>query len=144
MMFLLDVLVEDATLYRPCAFLTKPIWITVSADGLSQTFCTSQVAPSPHPSWHLGARLVLKIPTLDGRHFRVHLSTFGSGGSPVTVCTSQVRLASLPFGRPCRFSFPLMMGNDKTIQGATLKMTATISSLSRPVPHHVMPIFPKK
>lgn len=130
MTFLLDILVERGELYQPCAGLQNPIWIQIKADGLQRPFNSNQVAPCPYPGWGTGARLVLNLDTLEQKHFKAFLMTI-CNGRETPFGAAQVKLESLTLGRPKKFSFPMMLCSNYSIQAGTLYVTATISSLQR-------------
>ena len=140
--YVLDLLIREAELFTPCSWVTNPIWIDISADGLQKTFSTSRVSPCPHPSWNCGARLVLKLNTLAGSHFAASLMTNRQDGQPVAVARSQIRLETLPLGTPRKFAFPLMFVQDYSVQAASLCVTATISALSQLQSYSVAPARP--
>jgi hypothetical protein len=129
-MFLLDVLVEHATLYRPCSFVRSPIWITINADGLHQTFHTGAIPPCERTVWNCPARLILNLHRLDGMHFKVALRTHGGAGESVIIAASQVSLNTLGGGRPNRFAFPLLNPVDRVTPAAQLTMSASISEVA--------------
>ena len=142
--YVLDLLIRDAELFTPCSWLRAPIWVDISADGLQKKFSTSQVAPCPHPSWNSGARLVLKLNTLTGSHFKAALMSYGPDGQPFPVAMSQIRLETLQLGMVRKFSFPLMLVQDYSIQAASLSVTATISALAQLQGHSVAPARPQE
>jgi hypothetical protein len=127
--YLLDILVEDAQLYTACSGIRTPIWITVRADGLQQPFDTPAVPACPRPSWRTPVRLVLNLPNLAGGHFKATLRTAGYLGEIISIACSQVRLSSLPVGRPRSFQFALQNTRDFAEQAATLSVTAAISEV---------------
>jgi hypothetical protein len=127
--YLLDILVQDAQLYAACSAIRTPIWITIRADGLQQPFDTPAVPASPRPSWRTPVRLVLNLPNLSGGHFKATLRTAGYLGEIVSIACSQVRLSSLPAGRPKSFVFALQNTRDFAEQAATLAVTAAISEV---------------
>lgn len=127
--YILDIFLQEAELFTPCSSIRTPIWININADGLQQTFSTGQVAPCPHPVWNSSARFVLKLHSLHGAHFKASLMTHGQGGQVRPVAMSQVRLETVPVGTPRRFTVPLMLVPQFTVQAASLVVTAAISSL---------------
>jgi hypothetical protein len=140
--YLLDILVEEAQLYACCSQIRTPIWITIRADGLQQPFDTPAVPASPRPSWRTPVRFVLNLPNLTSGHFRATLRTTGYLNEVISIACSQVRLNSLPSGRPGRFNFPLQNTQDFSVQAATLCVTASISEVSFQAPTQPRPVLP--
>jgi hypothetical protein len=128
--YILDILIESGDLYQACSSIKTPIWILIRADGLHQSFATSQVAPCPHPVWNCPARLVINLPTLEGSHFKATLCTSVYTGQVVPVASSQIRLSVLPCGTPSRLAFPLLNTGD--YREPIGQLTAKVSLLMLP------------
>jgi hypothetical protein len=127
--YILDMLVEEAQLYWSLEGIQGPLWLTIRADGLGVAVDTPQVPASPTPSWRTPVRLILNLPTLEGRHFKAMLHSLGSQGQILSLACSQIRLSILPNGRPARFSFPLQNTVNFSVQAATVSVTASISEV---------------
>jgi hypothetical protein len=127
--YLVDIVVHDVQLYEACNSIRNPMWITLKADGLSQTFTTSPLPPSPRIVWNCPVRLVLNLASLDDKHFKTTIHTTGYLGEDLAVACAQVRLNSLVFGQPKKFCFPLLNVRDFRVTAAMLTVTAAISVL---------------
>lgn len=127
--YILDILIEDGMVSREFSSLSTPIWALIRVDGVKNNFTTNQVPASPNPRFNTATRFVLNLPDLNGAHLKASLCTYKDGRTNV-FAISQIRLSSLPFGRPKRFSFPLMNSQNTNTQAATLNITATISQMT--------------
>jgi hypothetical protein len=134
--WVLDLIVNDAQLKASCVKeIHGPLWLVISADGLSLPFSTASCSISSGLQWNCAARLLLKIRDIQNANLYVTLCTYGpSGEGAVALARSRVGLRSLPMGLPRQFRFPLMRSQYGAQEVAKVRLQATLSALDR-LPH---------
>lgn len=129
--FLLDIVIDETELADPLPIMTTLMWLTVRADGVSQTASTSQQMTQSTIHFNYRVRLVLNLPTLEGRYIKISLCGSDAQGNGIVLAGAQIRLTRLPYGTPKKFMFPLLAVESVTVQRATVGMTACISQVTK-------------
>ena len=129
--WVLDLIIKDGVMEGDQQNLHSGLWLIISADGIPRPFATTECQYCQKPSWNFPARLILQFYDLKRAYLYVTLCTRGSTANSVDcIGRSRIGLRSLPIGSPKTFHFPLMEPHNAAQTVMTLRITATLSSLS--------------
>lgn len=127
--WLLDVVINDATLSPQFANITTPLWLVIASDGLARPFSTPSVHGSPNPTWKYPVRLVLSFESIDKAYLYISLCTYEANvqGKVKSLGNCRISIKSIPTGGAQMIGFPIYDPKDLTNEVAMMRFCATIS-----------------
>lgn len=131
MTFILDILLDEGQFSPYLNQFVSPMWLVLTADGLSKSVSTPRVLPNPTVKFNFPARLILNLNNLDNAFLQVSLCTVldSDPTKKKLIASSKMKLNALMPGRCSKITFPLLDSLNHQKEAALITIQVSFSDL---------------